>query len=194
MGRPREFSVETALASARDLFWERGFAGATLDGLEETMKLSRSSLYHAFGTKEALFTEALALYVDGFVAGWLGPMESPTGSRRDVVRFFRTLARRFRHDIGAQNGCLWVNSIVEFSGRGDGEELARASEYRKRLTAAFTNALRTDAVARNGQQLGSLARRLMLSTVGVWVEARLDPVEAARSCDALARWLMSGGE
>jgi hypothetical protein len=31
-------------------------------------------------------------------------------------------------------------------------------------------------------------------TVGVWVEARFDPLEAASSCDALAQWLMSASE
>jgi len=190
VGRPREFNIEAAVTSARDLFWKQGFAAATLRDLERAMRLSRSSLYHAFGTKEALFADALASYVDGFVARLLGPMESSSATRQDVVDFFQALASRFRHDRLAKRGCLWVNSIVEFGGRPEGSELARASEYRKRLMAAFTNALRTGASAGDQKQVESIARRLTLSTFGVWIEARFDPLEAARSSDALATWLV----
>jgi AcrR family transcriptional regulator len=191
LGRPREFSVEAAVTSARDLFWKEGFAGATLSDLERTMGMSRSSVYHAFGTKEALFVEALASYVDGFMAQMLGPMESPTATRQDVVDFFQKLARRFRRDQLANNGCLWVNSIAEFSGRPEGSEFARATEFRQRLTAAFTNALRPGSPARDQKHLENIARRLTVSTFGVWIEARFDPLEAARSCDALLKWLKS---
>jgi TetR/AcrR family transcriptional repressor of nem operon len=189
VGRPREFNVEDAVSAARDLFWKQGFAGATLSDLERAMRLSRSSLYQAFGTKEELFVGALASYVDGFVNRLLGPMEAPNATEQDVIDFFRALGSRFRHDRLANHGCLWVNSIVEFSGQPKRKELARASEYRKRLMAAFTNALDSGSSFRDQQQLNNIARRLTLSTFGVWIQARFDPIEAARSCDALVTWL-----
>jgi hypothetical protein len=58
--------------------------------------------------------------------------------------------------------------------------------------AAFTNALGTGSSARDQKQLNNVARRLTLSTFGVWIEARFDPIEAARSCDALVKWLKNG--
>jgi TetR/AcrR family transcriptional repressor of nem operon len=183
--------MEEAVTAARDLFWKQGYAGATLRDLERAMRLSRSSLYQAFETKEDLFVDALESYVDGFVARLLGPMEAPTATRQDVIDFFRALAARFRHERLANNGCLWVNSIVEFSGDPERKELARASEYRKRLMAAFTNALSSTPPVRDKKRLNGVARRLTLSTFGVWIEARFDPLEAARSCDALAKWLLT---
>ena len=61
-GRPREFCVENALASALRVFWSKGYEGSSLTDLTEAMGITRPSLYAAFGNKEALFRQALALY------------------------------------------------------------------------------------------------------------------------------------
>jgi AcrR family transcriptional regulator len=61
-GRPREFDVDSALASALRVFWSKGYEGASLTDLTEAMGITRPSLYAAFGNKEALFRQALDLY------------------------------------------------------------------------------------------------------------------------------------
>jgi hypothetical protein len=68
MGRPRGFDVEEVVAAAADLFWECGYQRVTLVDLERATCLNRSSLYQAFGAKDELFGEALALYIDSFIA------------------------------------------------------------------------------------------------------------------------------
>jgi AcrR family transcriptional regulator len=61
-GRPREFDRDAALQIAMKLFCKHGFEGVSIADLTAAMNISAPSLYAAFGPKEALFREALALY------------------------------------------------------------------------------------------------------------------------------------
>jgi AcrR family transcriptional regulator len=65
MGRPREFDVDKALDLALQVFWRKGYEGASMADLTETMGITKPSLYSAFGNKEELFRKALDRYVDG---------------------------------------------------------------------------------------------------------------------------------
>jgi len=68
-GRPRGFAPEEVLQRVRDVFIEKGFAGASLDELSEAAGLNRPSLYAAFGDKEQLYIHALRHYGMQGVAG-----------------------------------------------------------------------------------------------------------------------------
>lgn len=61
-GRPRAFDRQEALRRAMVLFWEKGFEGSSMTDLTDAMGIASPSLYAAFGSKEALFHEAVALY------------------------------------------------------------------------------------------------------------------------------------
>ena len=55
MGRPREFDVDKALDLALQVFWRKGYEGASMADLTETMGITKPSLYSAFGNKEEFF-------------------------------------------------------------------------------------------------------------------------------------------
>ena len=64
-GRPASFDRDEALERAMEMFWERGYEGTTLEDFQAAMGgISPTSFYHAFGSKEALFRQAVEKYQD----------------------------------------------------------------------------------------------------------------------------------
>ena len=63
-GRPRAFDESEALEAALQVFWKRGYEGASLTELTEAMGINRPSLYATFGNKEELFRKALDRYAE----------------------------------------------------------------------------------------------------------------------------------
>src|SRR5947199_232850 len=61
-GRPRSFDREQALERAMEVFWGKGFEGASLSDLTDAMGINPPSLYAAFGDKEQLCIEAMERY------------------------------------------------------------------------------------------------------------------------------------
>ncbi len=62
-GRPRSFDRHAALAAAMETFWQAGYEGTSMAALTAAMGINSPSLYAAFGSKEALFREAVGLYL-----------------------------------------------------------------------------------------------------------------------------------
>lgn len=107
-GRPREFDVEEALASALRVFWEKGYEGASLTDLTEAMGITRPSLYAAFGNKEDLFKRALDLYEREKLAYVGNALAAPTA--REVVQ--RMLEGTILNITSECRGCLGVIASV----------------------------------------------------------------------------------
>lgn len=80
-GRPRSFNPEKALEKAMQVFWRKGFEGASLPDLTRAMGINRPSLYAAFGNKESLFKKVVERYGEG--PGSLGcvAVAEPTARR-----------------------------------------------------------------------------------------------------------------
>lgn len=58
-GRPPSYDPHVALGAIRDVFWERGFAAASLDDIAAAAGMNRPSLYGAFGDKHEMYLAAL---------------------------------------------------------------------------------------------------------------------------------------
>ena len=62
IGRPRGFDRDAALEAAMFLFWRKGFVATSMNDLCDAMGVRSPSLYAAFGSKEALYLEAVEHY------------------------------------------------------------------------------------------------------------------------------------
>jgi len=62
MGRPREFDIETALDTASELFWRKGYEGTSLSDLTQSIGITPPSFYFAFKSKESLFRQIIDRY------------------------------------------------------------------------------------------------------------------------------------
>lgn len=106
-GRPRGFDRTEALERAMRLFWSKGYSGASLAELTEVMGINAPSLYAAFGSKEALFREAVAHYAEHHgVEIWRALEEAPS-AREAIERFLLATARAYSMP-GHPPGCLIV--------------------------------------------------------------------------------------
>lgn len=104
-GRPRSFDRAAALRRAMQLFWAKGYEGTSLSDLTVAMDINSPSLYAAFGSKEALFREAVQLY--GASEGteiWDAIPSAPT-AREAIERFLQVTAESFTRR-GKPRGCL----------------------------------------------------------------------------------------
>ena len=107
-GRPRTFDREQALRSAMEVFWARGYDGATLEELQAAMGgIAPPSFYAAFGSKDRLFREAVDLYRDDHGrARCCGALDAPTAREGDRG-LLRAATEQFCSGDGPR-GCLIV--------------------------------------------------------------------------------------
>lgn len=89
-GRPRTLDRAAALDRAVDVFWAKGFDGASLDDLTGAMKLSRPSLYAMFGDKAGLFNAAIDAYAAGIGSEAVEAFAAEDDIDAAVATFLRT--------------------------------------------------------------------------------------------------------
>lgn len=118
MARPRSFDPDAALDAARDVFWARGFAGASYEQITEATGLQKPSLYAAFGDKQALFLKVLDRYQQGLLDHARRVLAKPGTAREAVGLWFEGFVPLCSGARGSR-GCLSVNTLVEGVGRDD---------------------------------------------------------------------------
>ncbi|WP_017627616.1 TetR/AcrR family transcriptional regulator [Nocardiopsis chromatogenes] len=165
----KQFDVDAALDQAMRVFWQRGYAEASLDALGSATGLGRGSLYGAFGSKDALFRRCLDRYADLYGARFERALAAHPGDPvRAVGAFFEVTLGRIA-DPSVPGGCLIAQSAAQAPTLG-GENGAKVrgllDAQRRRVRAALEgspadppalDALATYVVAVN-QSLAVLGR------------------------------------
>jgi AcrR family transcriptional regulator len=170
-GRPREFDVDQALDRALDVFWRKGYEGASLPDLTAAMGINRPSLYAAFGSKEGLFRRALDRYVEGPAGYAREALEAPT-ARAVAERLLRGTIDTVTDPHGPR-GCLIVQGALACSEAAESvrrELAARRSAGEAAIRARFERA-RADGDLPGDAQPADLARYLMAVIHGIAVQA-----------------------
>jgi AcrR family transcriptional regulator len=141
-GRARQFDVDTALDRALDVFWTRGYEGATLPELTRAMGINRPSLYAAFGNKEQLFRKALDRYQTGPMSFLTEALRKPTA--RGVVDAIFSGFIGMQRDRDKARGCLVVSGALACSEEAEtvrGELAQMRQAIVKKLRERFNRAV-----------------------------------------------------
>lgn len=108
MGRPRGFDRTEAIERALRLFWEHGYDSTSLEQLRAAMGgISAASFYAAFGSKEALFREAVERYVATYGQA-IAPLWNLALSPRAAVEQALRNSACMQTDKAHPQGCLLV--------------------------------------------------------------------------------------
>ena len=184
-GRPRSFDMDAAVERAMGVFWSRGYHATALPDLLRATKLSRGSLYAAFGDKHSLFLRAL----DRYIADAVTRMDSELGPSREPVDGLRAfLAGYVDRTSGAngRRGCLLVATAMELAGQ-DAEVGRRVagcfSAMEARLTDALSRAKAAGQLAK-GVEPPSAARILVCFVEGLRVVGKTAPARATAQATA----------
>ena len=158
------------------VFWSRGYGATALPDLLRATRLSRGSLYAAFGDKHGLFLLAL----DRYISDALTRMDLELDPRRSPIDGLRDFLAGYVDRVSGANGrrgCLLVATAMEMGGR-DPEVDRRIGHFFKamesRLVVALSRAQATELI--DGTDPAVAARLLV---PGFW---------GALSIIALASW------
>src|SRR6202047_847835 len=116
-GRPRSFDAGKALDRAVEVFWRKGYEGASLSDLTKAMGINRPSLYAAFGDKDKLFRKVLDHYGEGPASHSRAALQEAT-SRAVVERLLYGTADMLTSG-GNPQGCLWVQGALACGNSAD---------------------------------------------------------------------------
>ncbi|PFG18166.1 TetR family transcriptional regulator [Propionicimonas paludicola] len=181
MGRPQEFDTAQAVRAARRVFWEQGYAEASMPDLEDATGVGRSSIYHAFGSKRGLFDAAVISYLDEVVRPRLRPLYDNPVDPDAVVTYLR-LIQTAAHQASGVHGCLLINTAT--SPLGADSAVARAIvEYRAELQEGLAHGLQARFPDRSGASITRLAETLTALLVSAFSTVRADPKGAARDME-----------
>ncbi len=146
MPRVEVFDRVHVLEKVKDLFWNKGFNGTSMQDLVDTTGLNRSSIYNSFGNKKALYELVLNQYQEenkGFFKEALIQAKNPF----EVIRYiFENCIDQIINDDQGK-GCFNMNCTTEMS-RSD-KELKHFLTHRQEASIAFYRDL-----VEEGQQHG----------------------------------------
>lgn len=192
MARPREFDLDEALERAMNVFWTKGYEGASLQDLLDAMNIARGSLYKAFQDKRSIYLAALDLYdrveiqqsVDGL-------RDRSAGDGATRIRLFLEDARAAvvrRHD---RRGCFLCNAAVD-QAPVDSEVQAKVHAMMRRMERAVAEAIGESPQATDwpAERRARTALTLTNTYVGLRVLARSGA--SAKDLAAVIRTTMQG--
>lgn len=140
MARHRNTDPKKALQSAQRLFWKHGYGGLGTRQLEEETGITRFTLQTSYGGKKPLFLQTLTAYLDAMESIFLP--DASSGDLEALAAWFEFRASsKFLPGVGC-NGCLMLNSIVEFRGQ-DAEVNQKAERFFSMLHDRFKDLLET---------------------------------------------------
>lgn len=191
-GRPRAFDREAALSQATHLFWRKGYEATSITDLTEAMGIASPSLYAAFGSKEALYAEALRYYVDTYEALiWKKFFTAQTAREAVNALLFDSAAALSGTIVDLPRGCMVALSSIDSEEHRALDNLVKSERAVTfdRLKARLRQAVKTGEIPASVDVRG-LARFVQTVQTGMSILAR-DGVNHAE-LESVAQVAMQG--
>lgn len=173
MTRTREFDVNETLDRAMHLFWEKGYVETSVRDLVEYTGVAHAGLYSVFGDKEGLFKAAVRKYCNEVVNQMFGILEHSNAGRAEIESIFEAILL-MNKDGRLRNGCMLVNTAIEFSGTDEELKnivLGNFKKLEQALSRALTHAVATGEV-RNDLAVKRIAASMATTIHGLAVLSR----------------------
>lgn len=187
MGRRPGFDTAEVIATARDLYWANGFDGVSVADVERATGLSRSSVYHAFGSMRGLFDAAVTDYLDTIVRPRLRGLTADDVAPSALDRYLRGLATAISmmgvDDVPA--GCLLVGATATSLG-ADATVRQVIADYRDELFTAIRAGLLAAHPGTDDAVIDRRADIVVGVVIGAMALARTGPEQASSMLTAAA--------
>lgn len=179
MPKTKQFDEVTVLEKARNVFWEKGYNGTSMDELVKATGLSRSSIYDSFGDKHGLYTKTLQHYQQTQQQQMLHHMPQGLPGRKKIQWFFHNSINDSICDK-QRKGCYMLNSTTELANLDSSvNELAIASmEAMENLFTGWIKEGQSDGSIAKKFTVRALARNLYSSFNGLKVVGQTKPEKA----------------
>ncbi len=173
MARTKEFNEIEILDKAIDLFWFKGYNGASMQDVVDSLGLSRSSIYDTFGDKHQLYISALEQYRKQAAGGLIDMVKQSISPIQTIQQLLEMLSNDSLNTV-CNKGCFMTNSTIELAPH-DPEIHKIVKDNMQDIEEAFYN------LVKKGQDLGeitnqndarALARFLFNTISGIRVAAK----------------------
>jgi AcrR family transcriptional regulator len=171
MGRPRSFCTTQALNSAMQVFWRRGYEGASIAELTKAIGINSPSLYAAFGSKKELFNRVLEHY-DAQNRVFMDEVLAAHRAQ-DVASLLLRGVATLVTDRSADNppGSLFVQSGLSCSDPAIPAELARRRDHWERELCKRFGRAQAEGDLSSAASPSALASHIMVASIGMCVLA-----------------------
>lgn len=112
-GRKLEFDKTQALEAAMRVFWQKGYLGASLSDLTDSMGISKPSMYATFGNKEALFLSATQHYVAYYATPHIRFLQAPDTPLKTRLRHYLASIIKAQFETSNPTGCYISLCVTE---------------------------------------------------------------------------------
>lgn len=140
VGRPKKFERSEALVAALNVFWTKGYNGASMKDLTSAMNINGPSLYAEFGDKQNLYKLAIDEYAENDACAPLVAFESEPDIYKAVEAFMAAAIDYATQQESGVKGCFLSSCVATTAGEIDGieDKLQTAiAQTDKRLAGRF---------------------------------------------------------
>ncbi|MEL0636989.1 TetR/AcrR family transcriptional regulator [Marinomonas sp. TI.3.20] len=121
-GRPLSFDRNTALLAAMNVFWLKGYEGASMKDLTSAMQINSPSLYATFGDKHTLYLATIDYYASSDACSPLVAFETQPDIELAVQSFMEAVIDYSTDNNSGARGCFLSSSVSTSSGEVEGVE------------------------------------------------------------------------